>query len=241
MPTGSILMLDVSGLDRIAPQVLNAGATAGVAGDIGPLLSRLGTALTAEGVDVSSIVSIFHQEAAVAIVPHAQAPTLVIVARAPDQAKVRTELAQLEIPLAQLFKAPASASGNVPEFNDRQIGGVTAHQLVLTSGLQLDYAVFNGLVVISTSLQGLEAVAQQKQTLAHDPSFQFTLAHRPARVTSLVYLNFDRLLTLGQQTGLTSSATFETLRTDLEQIAAVGLSSTRGPGQSTAQISIRIR
>jgi hypothetical protein len=241
MPTGSILMLDVSGLDRIAPQVLNAGATAGVAGDIGPLLSRLGTALTAEGVDVSSIVSIFHQEAAVAIVPHAQAPTLVIVARAPDQAKVRTELAQLEIPLAQLFKAPASASGNVPEFNDRQIGGVTAHQLVLTSGLQLDYAVFNGLVAISTSLPGLEAVAQQKQTLAHDPSFQFTLAHRPARVTSLVYLNFDQLLTLGEQTGLTSSATFETLHTDLEQIAAVGLSSTRSPGQSSAQISIRIR
>ena len=32
MPTGSILMLDVTGLDRVAPAVLNAGSAAGVAG-----------------------------------------------------------------------------------------------------------------------------------------------------------------------------------------------------------------
>lgn len=35
---------------------------------------------------------------------------------------------------------------------------MTAHQLVLASGLELDYAVFNGLVAISTSLSGLAAV-----------------------------------------------------------------------------------
>ena len=49
MPAGSILMLDVTGLDRIAPRVLNAGATAGVAGGLGPLLSRLGAALRRGG------------------------------------------------------------------------------------------------------------------------------------------------------------------------------------------------
>ena len=45
MPAGASLMLDVSGLDRVAPQVLNAGSSAGVAGGIGPLLTRLGAAL----------------------------------------------------------------------------------------------------------------------------------------------------------------------------------------------------
>ena len=69
MPAGASLILDVSGLDKVAPRVLDAGSSAGVAGGIGPLLTRLGTALKSEGVNVADIVSIFHREAAVAIVP----------------------------------------------------------------------------------------------------------------------------------------------------------------------------
>jgi hypothetical protein len=240
MPTGSILMLDVSGLDRVAPQVLNAGSAAGVAGGIGPLLSRLGTALASEGVNVSDIVSIFHREAAVAIVPHAQAPTLVIVARTSDQARTQSELAELEVPLAQLFQNPSKTSSSEPVFNDRQVDGVTAHQLALTTGLQLDYAVFRGLVAISTSLQGIAAVAQQAHPLARDPSFRFTLAGRPKLVTSLVFLDLNQLLTLGRQTGLTSSATYKALQPDLEKIRAIGLSSTRAGADSTAQLSVQI-
>jgi hypothetical protein len=240
MPTGSILMLDVSGLDRVAPEVLNAGSAAGVAGGIGPLLSRLGTALTSEGVNVAKIVAIFDREAAVAIVPHAQSPTLVIVARAPDQAQARSELAELEVPLAQLFQTHSKTSSSEPVFNDRQVGGVTIHQLALTTGLQLDYAVFRGLVAISTSLEGIEAVAQQADPLSRDPSFRFTLGNRPKLVTSLVFLDLDQLLTLGQQTGLTSSATYKALQPDLAKIRAIGLSSTRGATDSTAELSVQI-
>ena len=206
MPAGSLLMLDVSRLDRIAPQVFGAASTAQIAGALGPLLARLGRALAAEGVNVASLISIFDHETAVAIVPGRAAPTLLIVARAPDQAAVQTELAQVQIPLAQLFQAPASGAGSVPEFNDRQIGAVTAHQLVLASGLELDYAVFNGLVAISTSLSGLAAVVTPTQTLAGNPSFQFTLNRRPKLVSSIVYLDLGRLLALGEQTGLISSA-----------------------------------
>lgn len=237
MPTGSVLMLDVTGLNRIAPQVLGAAATAGIAGRIGPLLSRLGGALTAEGVNVSDLVSIFHGETAVAIIPHGQSPTLVIATRAPDPVKVRTELAQVEIPLAQLFASPG---GQVPTFNERQIGGATVRQLALANGLQIAYSVFHGLLVISTSLAGVAAVVGPGHPLATDPMFQSTLEGRPQRVTSLVYLDFGRLLALGVQTGLTSSARFAQLRSDLEKIAAIGLSSTQSAGQSSAQLSIRI-
>lgn len=147
----------------------------------------------------------------------------------------------MQIPLAQLFQAPASGAGSVPEFNDRQIGAVTAHQLVLASGLELDYAVFNGLVAISTSLSGLAAVVAPTQTVAGNPSFQFTLNRRPRLVSSIVYLDLGRLLALGEQTGLISSARLATLRPDLQQIAAIGLSSTHDAAQATAQLSIRIR
>jgi Protein of unknown function (DUF3352) len=240
MPTGSILMLDVSGLDRVAPQVLNAGSAAGVAGGIGPLLSRLGSALSTEGVNVHSIVSLFHPESAVAIIPHAQSPTLVIVARTSDEARARIELAELEIPLAQLFKPPSAGPGKVPVFNDRSVAGITDHQLSLANGLELDYAVFRGLVVISTSLEGVTAVAQRAHPLAADPGFQFALGSRPKLVTSLVYVDFRQLLTLGERTGLTSSARYRLLRPDLEMIRSIGLSSTRAPGESSAVLSIHI-
>lgn len=112
MPAGSLLMLDVSRLDRIAPQVFGAASTAQIAGALGPLLARLGRALAADGANVASLISIFDHEAAVAIVPGRAAPTLLIVARAPDQAAVQTELAHVQIPLAQLFRhrpaAPAA-------------------------------------------------------------------------------------------------------------------------------------
>src|SRR5437660_1400379 len=64
MPSGSMLLLDVTGLDRIAPRVLGAGATGGVFSSLGPLLARLGAALQSEGVNVKSIESLFDGETA---------------------------------------------------------------------------------------------------------------------------------------------------------------------------------
>lgn len=240
MPSGAILMLDVAGLDRIAPSVLNAGSVAGIAGGIGPLLSRLGAALRAEGVNVGQLTALFHPETALAIVPHQGSPTLVIVARTRNEAQARTELAQLEAPLAQLFTPPSSGPGKVPVFNDRTIDGITAHQLALTNGFELDYAVFRGLVVISTSLDGVAAIAAHSHPLASDPGFAFALGGRPAQVTSLVYVDVERLLTLGEQTGLTKSARYRLLRSDLQKITVLGLSSTRTADSSTAQLAIRI-
>ena len=194
MPAGASLMLDVTGLDKVAPQVLNAGSAAGLAGGIGPLLSRLGSALKSEGVDVSDLLAIFHRETAVAILGTGQSPTLVVVARAPDQRRTQNELAQLEAPLAQLFSAPGANQSSEPVFNDRQVAGITAHQLQLATGFQLDYAVFRGLVVISTSLQGIEAVAQRSRPLARVPAFRAAIAGSPARVTSLVFASLAQLI-----------------------------------------------
>jgi hypothetical protein len=242
MPSGAIMMLDVAGLNRLAPHVLNAGASAGVAGGLGPLLSRLGGALRAEGVNVADLTSIFDSETAVAIVPNGRTPALLIVARTRNQSRIATELAQLQVPLAQLFKAPGAnfGSGKQPLFNDRQVGSITAHQLALANGFELDYAVAHGLVMISTSLHGIAAIAQRTHSLAQDPGFDFVLGARPRTMTSMVFLNLAQLLALGQQAGLTKSASFQTFAGDLNKVQAVGLTSTRAPGDSTAQVTVRV-
>jgi hypothetical protein len=241
MPASSSLLLDVANLDKEAPQVLNAGSAAGLAGGIGPLLSRLGSALRSEGVDVSDLVSIFHSESALAIVGSGQSPTLVIVARTANQSRTQHELAQLEAPLAQLFSTPGKNERSVPVFNDRQVAGVTAHQLQLATGFQLNYAVFRGLVVISTGLQGIEDVAGQARPLARDPAFTAVLRSAPRRVTSLVFANLARLVGATQQTGLTSGSLAARLMPDLRQITGVGLTSTRGASDSTTQVTIAVK
>ena len=247
-PSGSTLFLDTDGLDRAAPVVFKAAAAAGIAGRVGPLLHRLGDALAAEGVSPRTLVSIFSGETAVAVVPgsagpagNARPPGLIIVSRTKDEAQTKATLATMEVPLAQLFPAPSSGPGQAPEFNDVQVDGVAVHELSLTPGLQLDYAVFDGLVVVSTSRGGVAAVIAHQRAIAGDQRFRATLATRPRRVSSLLFLDFSQLLSLGEQTGLTPSARVRALTPDLEKIRGVGMDSTSGEADTTAELFLQIK
>jgi hypothetical protein len=241
LPSGTTLMLDVADLTRVAPRILGAAGAAGFAGGLAPLLGRLGGALGSEGVDIKGVLSaIFGRESAVAIVAPASTPTLVVIARVRNVAQIRGELAALELPLSQLFPAPNSGPGGTPTFNDVSVAGVTAHQLALNPGLQLDYAVLGRLVVISTSLRGIAAVAQHRSTLQTAPDYWAELGSSPSSVTSLLFLDFSQLLSLGEQTGLTGRGRMRALLPDLQRIRAIGLSSTSGEADSTAELSLRI-
>ncbi len=243
LPANATLMFDVSDLARAAPELLSAGTTAGIAGQVGPLLRRLGAALAAEGVNVHSLDSIFAGETAVLITPPgplSTSPSLAIVARTSNPAQTRTTLASLEVPLAQLFPAPNAGPGQAPEFDDVQIAGITAHELSLTTGLKIDYAVADGLVVVSTSRSGIAAVLGSRRSLASQSEFQTALDGRPQRVSSLLFLDFSQLLSLGEQTGLARSAGSGALTPDLQSIRAVGMDSTSGEADTTAELFLQI-
>ena len=246
MPSGATLLLDVHGLAGSAPRVLATLATAGIGGRIGPLLSRLGSALAAQGVNIPQILSIFSGETAVAIVPGARgslgagAPGLVIVARTSHPNATSGLLAGLEAPLAQLFPPPSSGAGQAPEFGDVQTAGVTVHQMALAPGFQLDYAVFRGLVVVSTSVQAIGRVARHSASLADTAAYHATLADSPSTVTSLLFFDFNQLLSLGEQAGLMRGAQMAALRPDLERIRGVGLTSVRGESDTTAELFLQI-
>jgi hypothetical protein len=245
-PRGTTLLLELQQLDRNAGPILQAGAAGGIVGGLGKLLTKLGTALVAEGVNVRDVLSIFHGEAAVAIAPTAgrtgaaARPSLVIVARTNDEARTRSALAALEVPLAQLFPAPSQGPGQAPTFNDRTVDGVAAHQLALAPGLELDYAVFRGLVVVATSLDGIASVINHGQPITDTADYRTTLTGRPNEVTSLLFADFSQLLRLSEQTGLTRSARFRALRGDLAKVRAVGLSSKGGEADSTAELLLQI-
>ncbi len=242
IPSGAPLVLDTTGLDQLAPRILGAGAAAGVAGRLGPLLARLGSALKAEGVSVPSILSLFDGESALAVVPAAGGgePALALVARTSNEARTRQQLAALELPFEQLFPTPVSGPGQASLWVDRTIDGVTVHEFALAPGLQLDYGVFNGLVVVGTSLDAVGAIASHARSVADDPEFHAALAEAPQNTRSLLFLNFSQLLSLGEQTGLLQSSRFQTLRADLLRIRAIGLDSTTGEADTTAELFLQI-
>lgn len=240
IPAGASLMYDGDDLGRVAPRLLGVGAAGGFGGGIAPLLQRLGAALRSEGVNVGSVMSVFDREVALASLPVGGKPTVIIVARTPNQAQARVTLASLELPLQELFPTPSSGPGQAPSWADQQLGGITAQSLSLAPGLQIDYAVLDGLVVVSTSLSGIEDVSQRARALADDSRYHAVLGESSGRLTSLLFLDLNQLLSLGEQTGLTRSARLRALTPDLDRIHAVGLESTSGEADSTAELSLQI-
>ncbi len=241
IPAGATLMLDQRGLDRKATRLLVAAGAGGVGTSIRPLLSRLGSALGAEGVNVPSILSLFGGESAVALVPTSAGgdPSLLVVARVPNEAAARERLASLETPLSQLFAGTAVGAGQAPVLNDVAVGAESIHELALAPGFTLDYSVAHGLVIVSTSRAPVVAVLRRAGALAGDPRYRAVLPIGPNGVSSLVFLDFNQLLNLVGQTGLTRGARFGALRPDLQGIRAIGIQSTSGEADSTAELSLK--
>jgi hypothetical protein len=254
MPAQGALFLDVSNLVQWAPRVLGATARVGIAGRVQTLFGRLGAALASEGVDVHALAGVFSGESALAISPsptgtlatgsgagrRVRGQALVIVTRTKDPSATSSLLASLQGPLTQLFPPPTAGPGQAPEFSDVPVAGITAHRFVLAPGLELDYAVFRGLVVVATSLPALAAIAQPTHILENEPMYRATLGERPDEVSSLLFLDFSQLLRLGAQTGLIRGPRVSALLPDLQLVRSVGLASTRGEADTNAELFLKI-
>ncbi|MGI8579350.1 MAG: DUF3352 domain-containing protein [Solirubrobacteraceae bacterium] len=239
-PAPALAYVDLAGLDRALPRLLAATGSASLSGRLGLLLAQAGQGLKGAGVDVErDVLPLFRDEAALLITPHNPLPTLTLISRARDEQKVREAFAQLQAPLAQVF-APGGGPGQAPTFTDRIVAGVHAFQLHLSPTFELDYAVFDGQLVASTSLDGIAAARSRKGRIASDRAFQTVLAKRPKEVTSLVFLDLSQLLSLGEQIGLSQDARYTKVRGDLKRIHGVGFVSSRGENDTTAELFLQI-
>jgi hypothetical protein len=114
------------------------------------------------------------------------------------------------------------------------------HELGLGAGLQIDYAVFDGLVVVSTSVAAIDQVVSRSRSLADEQAYKTALSGRPGEVSSVLFTDFSQLLSLGGQTGLTGGARVRELLPDLEKVRAIGLSSTSGERDTTTELRLEI-
>ena len=59
-------------------------------------------------------------------------------------------------------------------------------------------------------------------------------------MSSILFTDFNQLLSLGEQTGLTSGTRLRELLPDLEKIRAIGLSSTSADSDTTTELRLEI-
>jgi hypothetical protein len=253
VPADAIAYLGFPGLERAAPLLLSLGGlgagagagaggadgaaagAAGIAGDTAALLTQAGRLLAADGVDFArDVLPLFGGEVAIVGVPVDGAPQLALLARVGDEGRAAAGLRRLEPAIARLFTPEGGAA---PAFADGRAGGVASRRLQSDEGFELDYALSRGTLAVSTSAAALAAVVRPRGSIGDNPDYKAVIPDSQSELTSIVFFDFSQLLSLFEPLGLTSDSG---LGADLQRISAVGLTSTGGEAQTTAELTFEI-
>ncbi|HYB25731.1 MAG TPA: hypothetical protein VEF89_03880 [Solirubrobacteraceae bacterium] len=183
--------VDVRGhATRPTPGSLLDGRT-GVAGAIGLLLDRPAIAGTA--ISLSAVPS------GAQILIHS-----VLAASAKSGARSFTPTLQSVLPSGSTLMLDVDGLDRMAPELLHAAGDATVHEVQLGPGLQVDFGVWGGLAVVSTSIQAIDEVAPRSRALADDAAYKAVIPDGSGPVSSLLFGDFTRLLSLAEQTGLTS-------------------------------------
>jgi hypothetical protein len=235
LPGNLALAVMLGDLRQAAPQLIAAAGWLGAGHQLAGLLVRAATALQSQGVSLTGVLSLFARGAAVGV---GDDGGLRVVGRTADPARARLTLARVAGPLAALF--PNSA-GQVPLLSTTSYHGVPVSSLQLGPGLALDYAVFRGLVAISTSGAVLRSMIAGGRPLSASAGYQEVVGDDDSAASALVFANFSRLVAIAADAGLLKGAGFGPLTPDLAQIRAIGIRESRHDTDTTAELQVRTR
>jgi hypothetical protein len=101
-------------------------------------------------------------------------------------------------------------------------------------------AVWDGKVAVSTDASGIAAVKAGGKHLADTPNWSKAVGNHLESVSSLLFLDFSRLLTLGEATGLSDSSAYRAAKADLQKVRAIGAATSGTNSESTAEIDLLI-
>jgi hypothetical protein len=227
LPASVALMVSGRDLPRLAPRLL---AAAGALGFGGALRRALGT-VQGSGIPFAPLLARFRGPSLVAVTGDGG---LLVAARAGDPRTARLALARVAGPLSALLPRGAAA---VPLVSTRLQDGVEVTSL----GPNLQAAVFQGLIVATTSPPTLAAMLARRPALVATPAFRSVLPAAPAGGSALVFANFGRLLPLIAADGRPDLAGLGPLADALARVRAIGLRETAHDDTTTAELQVTIR
>ena len=229
VPDDAAAYVGVNGLEA-ANTVLGAAGGAGI-------LTRIQAQLP--DIDFArDVIGPLRGEVAVSVTPALPIPVVTLVVRTRDEARTRDALSRVRGAIAELLvPTDAEAGGQVPTFEERRVGKVTAYALAIGPGLEVLYAVSGGRLVVSTSVAGIRRAAGGGDSLRAGERLR---AEIPEQAEALVFLDLAQLLTLGDLAGLDTGAAFQAARDDLERVRTVSVAARREGPDTTAELFLEI-
>ena len=183
------------------------------------------------------LLKLFEGEVALVIQRHVPAPVFSLVTHTEDEAATRRTLDRLRDPLAKLLRP---AGEPAPTWKAQDLDGADAWTLTLPERRAAHLRRRRGPPDPLDEPRGRAAdppvrgLARGQRDLRGRPRID------PDQVGTLGFLDFSQLLELGEQTGLNDSQAYLRARDDLRRVRAVGVSSSSGEGESTAEILVSI-
>jgi hypothetical protein len=156
----------------------------------------------------------------------------------------------LQKPLLKLFPGeaaiiltsatPAPVLTILAHTSDEAASRKTIAALPASVRKRIETAVFDGKIAVSTDPKGIAAVKAPGKHLTDTANWSKAVGNTPELLSSLVFLDFSRLLTLGEETGLGDSSAYQTAKGDLQKVRAIGAHTIGSDSESTAEISLLI-
>lgn len=215
-PARPALFIGLTGAECILRE-LTASPTSG----IGAAVRSFSARAQQSGVNVGSeLFPLLRSESSLSVTPGDGAPTITL-----DAANVRPQqgigvLTRLQPALGAMLQP--EGDGATPDLSTNGVDGVNVVTSSLASGLKLNYAAFNGDLVVSNSVDGV-AGARKGQHLAQTADFNTVLGDRPKDASALVFFDLEKLLALADQAGLSSNPTYSAVCDDLQKVGAAGI------------------
>jgi hypothetical protein len=160
------------------------------------------------------------EEAALFVSRSAAVPVITVVVTGIDNKEADELLRLLQPLLARLARRPP-AGGQVPTLQPTRVAGIDAATLRLSPAVELTYAIFGGKAVITTSPGGIRRVKLGKSHVLDNPLFAPGMRGDLDQVTSVLFLDLEQLLALGEQAGLGDSPGYQELKAELSPVRTV--------------------
>jgi Protein of unknown function (DUF3352) len=211
------------GVGQLGPSLTELLARdGGEAGGLGRALGELASRLEREaGVNpLRDLLPALGGQAALVAEPTDGVPFASLVVEGVDEGAATEALARLQGPL---LRSVGVTGRQVPRFEESEVDGVTVSSVQLGPTVNLSYAAFDGMLVISTSPAGIEQVRSGGEGLADASAYEAATDGLPDAVSALVFLNLDELFAQVTRTGLVEDPSFADLTVLFDNAASIGL------------------
>jgi hypothetical protein len=182
---------------------------------------------------------LLQEEAGLYVSPSDAAPLITLVVNAVDRAEAGQLIERFQPLLSRLIQRPSE--GQVPTFQPRRIDGLDAATLAISPSLSLTYSIFGGRAVLSTSPDGIREVKAGSSSIRDNPLFDKKLLENPGTVSSLLFLDLEQLLALGEQAGLGKTSSYRAFKADFSNVDAVTAVTQNMPASRQATIFIEVK